>query len=193
MDCRVYMFRLITFSLDKYEVFKFFQLFFVCLKVVMSSTLRHIANAAKYHHYSPQTLRVKSKMASQRMKSHCSKMESALLQDKRFIAQLILNGNIESARIKVETLIRDENLMRVHEWLQMMCDIIHKRVGQITASKKECPAELLESICTLLFCANRLDIPELTEVCGQFKAKWGHKWFAKHCENRSGNVPTQVT
>jgi len=59
-------------------------------------------------------------------------------------------------------------------------------------AKKDCPEDLLESICTLLYCANRVDIPELKEIGGQFKAKWGDKWFEKHIENRSGRVSRQI-
>lgn len=142
--------------------------------------------------YATQTLKVKSKMASQRMKAHVSKMENQLVKTKRAIAQLIADDKIQSARIKVEGVLREENLIRVYEWLQMMCDLIHQRVKQIEVSKKECPEDLLESICTLLYCAKRVDIPELTEVGGQFKAKWGEKWFNANIENKSGRVSKQV-
>ena len=142
--------------------------------------------------YATQTLKVKSKMGAQRMKAHCSKMENALVKTKRAIATLINQDKIQSARIKVEGVLREENLIRVYEWLQMMCDLIHQRVKQIEVAKKDCPEDLLESICTLMYCANRVDIPELKEICGQFKAKWGDKWFEKHVENRSGRVSKQV-
>lgn len=142
--------------------------------------------------YATQTLKVKSKMASQRMKGHVSKMENGLVKTKRSIAQLIAEDKIQSARIKVEGVLREENLIRVYEWLQMMCDLIHQRVKQIEVSKKECPEDLLESVCTLLYCAKRVDIPELSEVGAQFKAKWGEKWFNQNIENKSGRVSRQV-
>eukprot|EP01084_Bolivina_argentea_P049578 91175_1 len=142
--------------------------------------------------YSTQTLKVKSKMASQRMRAHVSKKENALVKTKRGIATLIAEEKIQSARIKVEGVLREENLMRVYEWLQMMCDLIHQRIKQIEVSKKECPEDLLESVCTLLYCAKRVDIPELSEIGGQFKGKWGEKWFNKHIENRSGRVSKQI-
>eukprot|EP01084_Bolivina_argentea_P289631 497381_1 len=131
-------------------------------------------------------------MASQRMQAHVSKKENALVKNKRGIAKLIAEEKIQSARIKIEGVLREENLMRVYEWLQMMCDLLHQRVKQIEVSKKECPEDLLESVCTILYCAKRVDIPELTEVGGQFKAKWGEKWFNKHIENRSGRVSKQI-
>merc|ERR1712228_834557 len=108
------------------------------------------------------------------------------------IAQLIAEDKIQSARIKVEGVLREENLMRVYEWLQMMLDLIHQRVKQIEVSKKECPEDLLESVCTLLYCAKRVDVPELSEVGAQFKAKWGDKWFNQHIENKSGRVSKQI-
>ena len=142
--------------------------------------------------YATQTLKVKSKMASQRMKAHVNKKENLLVKTKRGIAQLIAEEKVQSARIKVEGVLREEALLRVYEWLQMMCDLIHQRVKQIEASKKDCPEDLLESVCTILYCAKRVDIPELTVIGGQFKAKWGDKWFQKHVENKSGRVSKQV-
>eukprot|EP01084_Bolivina_argentea_P190360 327157_1 len=142
--------------------------------------------------YTTQTLKVKSKMASQRMKAHVGKKENAMIKTKRGIAQLIADDKVQSARIKVEGVLREEGLMRVYEWLEMMCDLIHQRVKQIEAAKKECPEDLLESICTILYCAKRVDIPELAEIGGQFKAKWGDKWFNQHIENKSGRVSKQI-
>ena len=53
---------------------------------------------------------------------------------------------------------------------------------------RECPEDLIESVCTILYCAKRVDIPELSEIGAQFKAKWGPKWFEANIENRSGRV-----
>eukprot|EP00485_Elphidium_margaritaceum_P011749 CAMPEP_0202692996 /NCGR_PEP_ID=MMETSP1385-20130828/7228_1 /ASSEMBLY_ACC=CAM_ASM_000861 /TAXON_ID=933848 /ORGANISM="Elphidium margaritaceum" /LENGTH=487 /DNA_ID=CAMNT_0049348615 /DNA_START=29 /DNA_END=1492 /DNA_ORIENTATION=+ len=142
--------------------------------------------------YNTQTLKVKSKMASARMKAHVSKMENALVKSKRAVAQLMAEEKIQSARIKVEGILREEDLVRVYEWLQMMCDLIHQRVRQIEGAKKTCPEDLLESICTILYCAKRVDIPELIEVGGQFKAKWGDNWFNSNIENKSGRVSKQI-
>ena len=59
--------------------------------------------------YATNTLKVKSKMGSQRMKAHVSKMENAMIKTKRGIAQLIAEDKIQSARIKVEGVLREEN------------------------------------------------------------------------------------
>lgn len=125
------------------------------------------------------------------MQAHQSKKENALIKAKREIATLLSEDKEQSARIKVEAVLREEDLIRVMEWLQMMCDLIATRIKQID-SAKECPTDLLESVCTLLYCAKRIDIPELTVVGGQFQAKWGNKWFEANIENRSGRVSKQV-
>ena len=130
-------------------------------------------------------------MASQRMKAHQSKKENALVKAKREIAQLLSDDKEQSARIKVEAILREEDLIRVMEWLQMMCDLVSTRIKQIDGSKT-CPDDMLETVCTILYCAKRIEIPELTVIGGQFKAKWGNKWFETNVENRSGRVSKQV-
>lgn len=130
-------------------------------------------------------------MASQRLKTHISKKENMLVKSERAIGQLISDEKIQSARIKIEGILREENLIRVMEWLEMMCDLMNQRIAQISAAKK-CPEDLLESISTIIYCAKRISIPELSEIAGQFKAKWGEKWFASCIENKNGRVSRSI-
>jgi len=141
--------------------------------------------------YSKSTLKVKSKMATNRIKMKLQKKANKLLMEKKNIALLISNGKMQSARIKVEGIIREENIMMVMEWLELMCDLIHQRVNLISKAKLP-PEDLLETMCSILYCAERISVPELMEISKQFGRKYGEKWIKRNKENRSGMVARKI-
>jgi len=72
-----------------------------------------------------------------------------------------------------------------------MCDLIHQRVDLINKERLP-PEDLMESICTILYCSQRIDIRELKGISKQFALKYGEKWLKKNKENRSGMVSQKV-
>jgi hypothetical protein len=141
--------------------------------------------------YSKDTLKVKSKMASNRIKMKLKKKENELNLAKKNIAVLLHNNKTQSARIKVEGIIREENTMQVMEWLEMMCDLVYQRVNLIT-NEKAPPEDLMETFCSILYCSERIEIPELMEISQQFGAKYGKEWIKNNAENRSGFVARKI-
>ena len=57
------------------------------------------------------------------MNTHVQKKENQLVKMQREIGTLLAEQKEQSARIKVEGVLREEALCRVYEWLQMMCDV----------------------------------------------------------------------
>jgi len=141
--------------------------------------------------YSKDTLKVKSKMASNRIKMKLKKKENELNLAKKNIAVLLHNNKTQSARIKVEGIIREENTIQVMEWLEMMCDLVFQRVNLIT-NEKAPPEDLMETMCSILYCSERIEIPELMEISKLFGAKYGKDWIKNNAENRSGFVARKI-
>jgi len=141
--------------------------------------------------YSKDTLKVKSRMASNRIKMKLKKKENELNLAKKNIAVLLHNNKTQSARIKVEGIIREENTMKVMEWLEMMCDLVYQRVNLIT-NEKSPPEDLMETMCSILYCSERIEISELMEISKQFGAKYGKDWIKNNAENRSGFVARKI-
>jgi len=77
------------------------------------------------------------------------------------------------------------------ETLVLMCDLLAARVGLLD-SEKECPADLVEACASIIYCAGRVEIPELKEI-GQFMgAKFGKKWAEDFINNETGAVSQRV-
>lgn len=59
-----------------------------------------------------------------------------------------------------------------------MCELLHER-ARLIASEKECPDDLKSAVVTLIWSANRADIPELQEVKKQFTKKFGREFIER--------------
>lgn len=81
----------------------------------------------------------------------------------------------ESARIKTEQLILENNMVEGLEWLQNSFDRIVES-SQTIATSKNCPIGLFEYIATLSYCWGRLDIREIETVIHQLNRKFPYKW-----------------
>jgi hypothetical protein len=49
-----------------------------------------------------------------------------------------------------------------------MCELLHERM-KLLLSVETCPPDLEEVVCTLMYCGDRTDCPEMTEVCKQLR------------------------
>ncbi|XP_057490222.1 uncharacterized protein LOC130776075 isoform X2 [Actinidia eriantha] len=114
-----------------------------------------------------------AKMAVARIKLLRNKREAVIKQMRRDIALLLQSGHDATARIRVEHVIREQNIMAANEFLELFCELIVSRLS-IIAKQRECPADLKEGISSLIFAAPRCsDIPELVKIQDIFEKKYG--------------------
>lgn len=98
------------------------------------------------------------------------------------IAKLLENGQEATARIRVEHIIREENMMAAQEILELFCELISVRLP-IIETQRECPLDLKEAISSICFAAPRCaDLPELQQVQMLFAAKYGKEFVAAATE-----------
>ncbi|KAL3924328.1 MAG: hypothetical protein SGILL_001111 [Bacillariaceae sp.] len=118
-----------------------------------------------------------------------SNKKSALLkQNMREVAVLLAEDppKEEKARIKAEALIRDDYMIEAYDILSLNCELLAERIKLIQHTK-ECPADLISCISTLIYASPRVDVPELTVIRKQFKAKYG-KQFEENAMNNVGGI-----
>jgi vacuolar protein sorting-associated protein IST1 len=114
-----------------------------------------------------------AKMAVSRIKLLRNKRLVVVKQMRRDIAMLLESGQDATARIRVEHVIREQNILAANEFIELFCELVVARLP-IIAKRRECPADLKEGISSLIFSAPRCaDIPELTALRDIFKKKYG--------------------
>jgi vacuolar protein sorting-associated protein IST1 len=128
-------------------------------------------------------------MAIQRIGIHKNKRSNAVKTQKREIAGFLSDGKEEKAKIRVEHIIREDFAIEGLEILELNLELVHERIKQIS-NNKECPAELKEAVCSIIWATNNVDIDELKEVTNQLTKKYG-KEFAKQAMNNDNNCVNQ--
>ncbi|ETW03863.1 hypothetical protein H310_05213 [Aphanomyces invadans] len=107
------------------------------------------------------------------------------------VAKLLADGKEEKARIRVEGLIREDFVIEAYEIIELLCELISERTPLIK-SERECPYDMREAVCTLIWAATRTEIPELAEVKNQLTKKYGQDFTAAAMRNVDGCVNERV-
>ncbi|CAF2247153.1 unnamed protein product [Brassica rapa subsp. narinosa] len=125
-----------------------------------------------------------AKMAVARIKLLRNKRQVVVKQMRRDIALLLQSGQDATARIRVEHVIREQNILAANEIIELFCELIVSRLAIIT-KQKECPVDLKEGIASLIFAAPRCsEIPELGDLKDIFEKKYGRDFVSAATELR---------
>ncbi|GER29314.1 regulator of Vps4 activity in the MVB pathway protein [Striga asiatica] len=123
--------------------------------------------------FNPSKCKTMAKMAVARVKLLRNKREVVIRQMRRDIAMLLESRQDATARIRIEHVIREQNIMAANELIEIFCELVVARLS-IIAKQRECPADLKEGISSLIFAAPRCsDIPELLSIRDVFQKKYG--------------------
>uniref|UniRef100_A0A7S4JDA8 IST1 homolog n=1 Tax=Odontella aurita TaxID=265563 RepID=A0A7S4JDA8_9STRA len=134
------------------------------------------------------------KMAVSRFHIASNKKTAIMKQQMREIAKLLAEEPTpkeEKAKIRAEALIREDNTIEAYEILQLECELVHERI-KLISSQKDCPEDLRSCICTLIWAANRVDIPELADIKKQFRYKYGKEFEEAAMKNVGGCLNERV-
>jgi len=150
--------------------------------------------------FDEKKLKANMKMAIHRIRMESHKQTNITKANKKEIAKLIGSDKAELARIKCEHIIRTDDMIEAYGILELFLELLHERAPAI--KNAECTAEekkttgypapqhdLAESIASVVFCAKKLQIDELTEVSNQLRYKYGKAYVsaAEANEKRMGS------
>lgn len=107
------------------------------------------------------------------------------------MAQLLEQGKVDSARIRVEGIIRSDVLTELHELLELYCELLIARAGLIDASPT-CDPGLEEAVKSILYAAPKTEIKELQTVRTMLAEKYGKEFVFQAMENVDGKVSPKV-
>ncbi|KAI7727198.1 hypothetical protein M8C21_005615 [Ambrosia artemisiifolia] len=123
-------------------------------------------------------------LAISRIKLLQNKRDTQLKLMRKEIAQFLQSGQEPIARIRVEHVIREQNIWAAYEILEMFCEFVLVRVP-IIESQRECPLELKEAVASIIFAAPRCsDLPDLLTVRNLFGTKYGKEFILAASELR---------
>jgi len=95
------------------------------------------------------------------------------------------------ARIATESICREDFLIEAYDILELLCELLLERIRLIDA-EKECPFDLREAVCTLIYAADRTEVKELSGVKDQLVKKFGKAFGEKASQNKNNCVNERV-
>ncbi|XP_048564094.1 uncharacterized protein LOC125544438 [Triticum urartu] len=134
--------------------------------------------------FKPDKCKIALKMAMARIKLLRNKKEVQVRQMRREVAQLLDGNQDQTARIRVEHVIREEKFMQAYDLIEVYCELIVARMS-IIDSQKTCPIDLKEAIASVIFASMRCsDVTELADVRKNFTSKYGKEFATSALEVR---------
>jgi len=135
-------------------------------------------------------LKVQLKLAIARLRMVQQRDESMSKTQRRAMAQLLEVGKIDSARIRVENIIRSDITTELHEILELYCELLIARAGLLEGST--CDPGLEEAVKSIIYAAPKTEIKELQVVRTLLGEKYGKEFVLSAMENSDGKVSEKV-
>lgn len=119
------------------------------------------------------------------------KRDDALAKtQRRAMAQLLDVGKVDSARIRVENIIRSDITTELHEILELYCELLLARAGLLDSPV--CDPGLEEAVKSIIYAAPKTEIKELQQVRALLGERYGKDFVLTAMENSDGKVSEKV-
>ncbi|KAH7532899.1 uncharacterized protein LOC107416535 isoform X2 [Ziziphus jujuba] len=101
------------------------------------------------------------------------------------VKELLQLGHQQRALLRVEHVIKEQNMFDVFVMIDYYCNLLLERV-KLIQKHKDCADELKETTSSLIFAASRCgELPELQEIRGIFTSVFGKELVARAVESRN--------
>ncbi|KAK5115188.1 hypothetical protein LTR85_009946 [Meristemomyces frigidus] len=136
-------------------------------------------------------IKVQLKLSISRLRMVQQKDTALAKQQRRSMAQLLEQGKEESARIRVENIIRSDMNTELLEILELYCELLIARAGMLES--KECDPGLEEAVKSIMYAAPKIEgVKELNIVRQLLAEKYGKEFTLQAVENSDGKVASRV-
>ncbi|KAH7353740.1 regulator of Vps4 activity in the MVB pathway-domain-containing protein [Plectosphaerella cucumerina] len=135
-------------------------------------------------------LKVQLKLAIARLRMVQHRDEALGKTQRRVMAQLLEVGKVESARIRVENIIRSDITTELYELLELYCELLSARAGLLDSPT--CDPGLEEAVKSIIYAAPKTEIKELQVVRQILGEKFGKEFVQAAMENTDGKVAPNV-
>ena len=86
-----------------------------------------------------------------------NKKIASIKQKKKEIVKCLKENNLDVAKAKMDTIIREEDMITVYDILGPLCEILKERSTYII-SNTECPPDLRAQLDSVLYASTRMEI-----------------------------------
>ncbi|EFX04080.1 hypothetical protein CMQ_1008 [Grosmannia clavigera kw1407] len=135
-------------------------------------------------------IKVQLKLSIARLRMVQHRDEALSKASRRAMAQLLEAGKEDSARIRVENIIRSDISTELHEMLELYCELLLARAGLLESPV--CDPGLEEAVKSLMYAAPKTEIKELHQVRVLLAERYGKDFLVAAMDNVGGKVSPKV-
>ena len=107
----------------------------------------------------------------------------ASIKQKKFeIGKCLKENNLDVAKAKMDTIIREEDMITVYDILGPLCEILKERVTYII-SNSECPPDLRAQLDSVIYASTRVEVDELHILRDLIMRRYGQNYIMKADSN----------
>ncbi|TFK77504.1 DUF292-domain-containing protein [Pluteus cervinus] len=136
--------------------------------------------------------KVQIRLSIQRLRTLQQKKEAQAKASRRDIATLLERGKIETARVKVETIIHEDIHVELLELLELYCELLFARFGLLEQNTREPDPGIAEGVASVIHAAPRTELKELHILRDILMHKYGREYSVAVMENRDDLVSDRV-
>ncbi|KAJ7492215.1 regulator of Vps4 activity in the MVB pathway-domain-containing protein [Mycena latifolia] len=136
--------------------------------------------------------KVQLRLSVQRLRILQQKKEAQAKASRRDIANLLERGKIETARVKVETIINEDIHVELLELLELYSELLLARFGLLDQNTRTPDPGISEGVCSIIHAAPRTELKELHVLRDILMHKYGREFSVAVMENRDGCVSDRV-
>ena len=111
-----------------------------------------------------------------------NKKIASIKQKKLEIAKCLKENNLDVAKAKMDTIIREEDMITVYDILGPLCEILKERVTYII-SNSECPPDLRAQLDSVIYASTRVEVDELHTLRDLIMRRYGQNYIMKADSN----------
>ena len=138
------------------------------------------------HVPTPSEIKTFIMIAQNKLSLFRNKKIDAIRKKKHEIAKSLRENNLDVAKAKMDSLIREEDYITSYDILGPLLEILKERVTYIVTST-ECPPDLRAQLDTVIYASTRLEFEELYRLRDLIMRKYGSGYISK-AENNADKL-----
>ncbi|KAL8278717.1 hypothetical protein RQP46_008786 [Phenoliferia psychrophenolica] len=142
--------------------------------------------------WNPPRARIQLKLSIQRIRLLAAKKSQLAKVTRREIAGFLDKQRIETARIKVEAVMGEDQMVDLLEVLELYCELLLARFGLLETVREVDPG-VAEAVAGVIHAAGRTELKELHILRDMLMSKYGRDYSLDVLENVGGCVSTRIT
>ena len=113
-----------------------------------------------------------------KMDLYRNKRLDSIKKKKKEAENYLRQNNLDVAKAKMDSIIRDEDMITVYDILKPLCEVLKERVTYIISSA-ECPPDLRAQLDSLIFASTRVEVDEFKVLRDLILRKYGQAYITK--------------